>query len=196
MLQLFVCAVAVTALSLAAAVTARKSAERALMDNITGRKRAEGDLGESEERFRATFAQAAVGIAHVAPDGRWLRVNDKLCAIVGYSQEELRERTFQDITHPDDLEADLNFVRRVLACEITTYSMEKRYFHKRQLNEALDLVKQLHGLLPICSYCKKIRDDRNYWHQVEAYITRHTEARFSHSICPDCLANVVHKPGS
>ena len=47
-------------------------------------------------------------------------------------------------------------------------------------------VKQLQGLLPICSYCKKIRNDRNYWEQVEAYIAKHSEARFSHGVCPDC----------
>lgn len=56
----------------------------------------------------------------------------------------------------------------------------------RQLEEALTRVKQLQGLLPICSYCKKIRDDSNYWQQVESYITRHSEAQFSHAICPEC----------
>ena len=87
-------------------------------------------LRESEERFRATFEQVAVGIAHVAPDGRWLRVNRKLCDIVGYTHEELLHKTFQDITHPDDLEADLVSVRKMLAGELSTYSMEKRYFRK------------------------------------------------------------------
>lgn len=87
-------------------------------------------LGESEERFRATFEQAAVGVAHVGLDGGWLRVNRKLCDIVGYRREELLEKTFQDITHPEDLGADLNQLRRLLAGEIGTYSMEKRYFRK------------------------------------------------------------------
>ncbi|CUW38660.1 membrane protein of unknown function(PAS domain,112-232) [Magnetospirillum sp. XM-1] len=80
--------------------------------------------------YDATFDQAAVGIALVAPDGRWLRVNRKLCAIIGYSREELLAKTFQDITHPDDLDADLELVRRMLAKEIDTYTMEKRYLHK------------------------------------------------------------------
>ncbi|HZF59393.1 MAG TPA: PAS domain S-box protein [Rubrobacter sp.] len=88
------------------------------------------ELGESERRFRATFEQAAVGVAHVGTDGRWLRVNDKLCEITGYSREELSGMTFQDITHPDDLGADLDQLRRLLAGEIETYSMEKRYFSK------------------------------------------------------------------
>src|SRR5262249_54865676 len=88
------------------------------------------ELRDSEQRFRVTFDQAAVGIAHVAPDGRWLRVNQKLCDIVGYSREELLQRTFQDITYPDDLNADLKNVQRMLVGEIQTYSMEKRYFQK------------------------------------------------------------------
>ncbi|MFN8498697.1 MAG: PAS domain S-box protein [Anaerolineae bacterium] len=98
--------------------------------DISQRTEAETALVESEERFRATFEQAAVGIAHVAPDGRFLRVNQKLCAIVGYTMDELLARTFQDITHPDDLAADLEYVREMLAGELATYSMEKRYFKK------------------------------------------------------------------
>ena len=61
----------------------------------------------------------------------------------------------------------------------------------RELEEALAQVKQLRGLLPICSYCKKIRGDQNYWQRVEEYVTEHTEARFSHGICPDCWRKVV-----
>jgi phosphoserine phosphatase RsbU/P len=61
----------------------------------------------------------------------------------------------------------------------------------KQLEEALAQVHHLQGLLPICAYCKKIRDDRNYWQQVEAYIARHTAARFTHSICPECYENIV-----
>ena len=61
----------------------------------------------------------------------------------------------------------------------------------KALEEALARVKQLQGLLPICSYCKKIRDDQNYWQQVENYISEHSEAQFSHSICPDCYERRV-----
>jgi sigma-B regulation protein RsbU (phosphoserine phosphatase) len=61
----------------------------------------------------------------------------------------------------------------------------------KALEEALTRVKQLQGLLPICSYCKKIRDDQNYWQQVESYISEHSEAQFSHSICPDCYDRLV-----
>ncbi|MBI3649541.1 MAG: response regulator [Acidobacteria bacterium] len=60
----------------------------------------------------------------------------------------------------------------------------------QELEEALSQVKQLQGILPICSYCKKIRDDENYWQRVESYISKHTETRFSHCICPDCYAAI------
>ena len=60
-----------------------------------------------------------------------------------------------------------------------------------ELEQALARVKHLQGLLPICSYCKKIRNDRNYWQQVEAYITEHSEAIFSHGICPECFEKFV-----
>ncbi len=88
------------------------------------------DLWVSERRFQATFEQAAVGIALVAPDGRWLRVNRKLCDIVGYDQEEMAGMTFQDITHPQDLEADLGLAHQVLEGKIATYDKEKRYIRK------------------------------------------------------------------
>ncbi len=60
-----------------------------------------------------------------------------------------------------------------------------------ELQAALAQVKQLQGILPICAHCKKIRDDQNYWQKVEHYVSEHSEARFSHSICPDCYASIV-----
>lgn len=84
-------------------------------------------LRESEERFRLTFEQAAVGMAHVSPDGRLLRVNQKLAEILGYPAEELQTRTFQELTYPPDLPADLAQLRRLGAREIDQYLIEKRY---------------------------------------------------------------------
>lgn len=89
-------------------------------------------LTAAETRFIATFEQAAVGIAHVGTDGRWLNVNRRCCEILGYSSQELREITFADVTHPDDLEADWKLVRALLAGKRQTYSMEKRYFTKEK----------------------------------------------------------------
>jgi PAS domain S-box-containing protein len=76
---------------------------------------------------RSTFEHAAVGVAHVALDGRFLRVNRKLCDILGYSRDALLRQRFQDLTHRDDLEADLALLKRAIASEIATFSMEKRY---------------------------------------------------------------------
>jgi len=60
-----------------------------------------------------------------------------------------------------------------------------------ELEDALARVRQLRGLLPICSYCKKVRDDKNYWQQVEQYVSDHADVKFSHGICPDCYRSVV-----
>lgn len=87
-------------------------------------------LLESEELYRSTFELAALGVAHVSPEGRWLRVNQKLCQIVGYNQEELRQLTFQEITHPEDLPADLAETAKLLSGELSSFSMKKRYIRK------------------------------------------------------------------
>ncbi len=88
------------------------------------------ELTTAEERFRGAFDAAAIGMALVAPDGRFLQVNDSLCGITGYSKDELLAMTFQEITYPDDLQADLDQAHAVLAGTIRSYRMEKRYFHK------------------------------------------------------------------
>jgi PAS domain S-box-containing protein len=98
--------------------------------DITEHKQLEGELRASEERFRATFEQAAVGLAHMGLDWRWLLVNQRFCDIVGYTREELLAQTFQDITHPDDLQANLECLCRLLTGELQTCTTEKRYIRK------------------------------------------------------------------
>ncbi len=88
------------------------------------------ELAESEERFRVALDHAAIGMALVATDGRFLRVNRALCGIIGYADAELLARTFQEVTHPDDLASDLAHVRQLLTGELDTYQMEKRYVHR------------------------------------------------------------------
>ncbi len=117
---------AVGVLGLISDLTPRRSAERAVSERLE----AESHLRDAEARFRSFFESAPIGEAIVAPDGRFLEVNSALCQIVGYSESELRAKTFQVITHPDDLGADLEFVRQMLAGAIRTYQMEKRYLHK------------------------------------------------------------------
>jgi two-component system, sporulation sensor kinase A len=305
--------------------------------------------------FRSAFDYASIGMALVSPDGTWLEVNDSVCRITGYSREELLQKTFQDITHPDDLEKDLAFLQQLLENRLNHYEMEKRYLHKngqvvwilltvsivrgkdgqgsflisqiqdiserkeielelkrrkttlksvlnntqsvitrlnrefevlyinsavelfigvpaskivgrkfaelanvlahpqvfekavtevfetkrechieterqvngqtvyfithitpeeddhgvfdtvlgvtfnitkiknteKQLRSALAEIKRLQEILPICSYCKNIRDDHDYWHTVENYITSKTDTKFSHSICPECYETEV-----
>ncbi|HTT01006.1 MAG TPA: PAS domain S-box protein [Steroidobacteraceae bacterium] len=87
-------------------------------------------LRESEERFRGAFDNAAIGMALVSPEGRWLKVNQALTRIFGYSEEELRDTTFQAISHPDDLSSNLEYLRRALGGDIDHYELEKRYIHK------------------------------------------------------------------
>ncbi|HYO63874.1 MAG TPA: EAL domain-containing protein [Pyrinomonadaceae bacterium] len=85
---------------------------------------------ESAERFRSAFDYAAIGMALVSSEGRWLQVNRSLCKIVGYSEQELLSTDFLTITHPDDLGTALSSIRQLLKGQIPTYQMEKRYIHK------------------------------------------------------------------
>ena len=98
--------------------------------DITAFKEIEAKLKESEAKFRSAFEDSSIGEALVAPDGKFLQVNNSLCEIVGYGKTELLHKTFQEITHPEDLDLDLNYVRQMLSGEIRTYQIEKRYFQR------------------------------------------------------------------
>lgn len=89
-------------------------------------------LEESETRFRSAFDYAAIGMALVSLEGRWLKVNKSLCEITGYTEEELLKIDFQKITYPDDLQTDLQYVHQLLEGKIITYQMEKRYICKNE----------------------------------------------------------------
>jgi two-component system, cell cycle sensor histidine kinase and response regulator CckA len=101
------------------------------MPDVDARRREDLILREPGEAFVRIFENAPIGEAIVSTDGRWLRVNRALCELVGYSADQLLTMTFQEITHPDDLDADLEYVRQMLDGRIRTYQMEKRYFHKK-----------------------------------------------------------------
>jgi diguanylate cyclase (GGDEF)-like protein/PAS domain S-box-containing protein len=99
-------------------------------DDLTERQAAERRAGLAERGFEAAFHAAPHGVAIVGLDGTFLHVNQKLAAIVGYSVDELRDLTFQEITHPEDLGADLTQVEGLLSGALDTYEMEKRYYTK------------------------------------------------------------------
>lgn len=115
-------------------LTQQKQAEQALAEALETKEKevveSVYELKEAERLHTALFNKAAIGIARVGLDGSWLEVNHKLCQIVGYSKEELLARTFQDITHPDDLNLDLEHVNQLLAGRGDEYTMEKRYIRK------------------------------------------------------------------
>ena len=99
----------------------------AVVEDITERKRVEQELQESEQRFRAIFEQAAVGVAVIeTPTGRYLSVNQRMCEINRRTREEMLKLTFMDVTHPDDLQDDLNQMEDLKAGKISSFNMEKR----------------------------------------------------------------------
>ncbi|UTW06122.1 PAS domain S-box protein [Pseudomonas benzenivorans] len=99
--------------------------------DISERKAVEDQLKLSQQRFSSAFSTAPQGMALVSPQGHWLEVNDQLCHMLGYSREELLRTDFQHITHPDDLQLDLQNVEDLLLGRINAYQMEKRYLNKR-----------------------------------------------------------------
>lgn len=108
----------------------RVTGNEGFVRDISERMRSQEALCESEETNRITFEQAAVGIAHVAADGRWLRVNDRLCDIVGYTREEMMGLRFYDVTRPDDMNLTQVLIRQILAGVADSFSEEKRYIRK------------------------------------------------------------------
>jgi PAS domain S-box-containing protein len=203
-----------------------------LSRDITERKRAEEKLIDSEARLRSYFELPLIGVAITTLDKGWLEVNSTICDMLGYSKEELTGTTWAQLTHPEDLDADLEQFQRILSGEIDTYFMEKRFIRKDgdiiwtelsvgcvrkpegsvkytvallqdiskrkqvqkersdliiKLQDSIAQIRTLSGLIPICSSCKKIRDDKGYWNEVERYIGQHSEAEFTHGICPDCM---------
>jgi PAS domain S-box-containing protein len=149
-----------------------------VIEDISQRKAAETALHESEERFRATFEQAAVGITIVARDGRFLSVNQKLADMVGYSRRELEELRFQDITYDDDLELNLALRRPMVENEAPAYAMEKRYVHKNgsivwvhvtasRARDAVGVAGYSIGIIQDITARKQLEDELNHAQRME-----------------------------
>ena len=111
-------------------------------------------LRESEERFRATFEQSAVGMAHVANDGRWLRANRKLCEMLGYTQAEMQSLTLQDVVYSKDVLAEFEQARKLSSGKIEHYSTEQRYIRKDggivPVRLTVNAVRNPNGKLKFC----------------------------------------------
>ncbi len=109
--------------------------------DITLRRQSEAALVLSEERFKGAFENSSVAMAIIDLDGKWLRNNKRMAELFGYTSEELSQLRYQDLTYPDDLEADLLLVNATLEGMIDSYQVEKRYFHKSE--------NIVHGLLSV-----------------------------------------------
>jgi PAS domain S-box-containing protein len=166
------------------------------------RVRAEGALREtnqllerSEQRFRNAFDHAGIGMALVGLDGRWLQVNRGLSRILGYEQEELLTRTFQDITHPADLNADLAHVQDLLQGRASSYHMEKRYFHRAghivYVRLTVSLVRDPAGApLHFISQLEDITETRQF---VASLAAARDEALAASRLKSEFLANMSHE---
>ncbi|WP_437285527.1 PAS domain S-box protein [Sorangium sp. So ce406] len=132
--------------------------------DIAQRKRDAQALRESEERFRLTFENAPIGMAIVGLDGRFIRVNHVFCEIVGYAVDELSRLRFQDITHANDVDTDVELVERLRRGEIPRYQLAKRYVHKNG------------AIIPVVLHASVVRDEKgepiHYIAQVEDVTAR------------------------
>lgn len=108
----------------------QRRTRRQLEHALTAQRAADAELRRTSKVFAAAFENAPIGMALVAVTGHWLRVNAAVCEILGYTPEHLLRTNFQELTHPDDLQADLHCVQDLLAGKIRRYQMDKRYFHK------------------------------------------------------------------
>lgn len=146
--------------------------------DISSRKQAEESLKEEKKMFYSTFEQAAVGITHIAPDGKFIKLNQRFCDIVGYLKEELIQKELKDITHPDDLNADALFIKQMLDNEIKTYSLEKRYLKKDNsvvwIKMTVSLVRDESGQ---SKYFISVIDDISNRKKAEAQVAELNELR-------------------
>ncbi len=154
---------------------------------ITERQQLEDELRASEQRFRITFEQTAVGLAHVALDGRWILVNRKLCDIVGYTCEELLERTFHSVMLPEDLPQAFAHAQRLITGELETFVQEMRHVRKDGsliwVNLTVTLVRDTAGM-PL--YFLAVTEDRTDRKQAE-------QQRLMHQLKDQFIVNVNHE---
>jgi PAS domain S-box-containing protein len=164
----------------------------------------------ADPAFRVIFEDAPFGIAVVDRELRIVDVNAAYCELLGYAKEELLKRSVPEITHPEDRQRDIEFVQLLLAGRLPRYKAEKRYITKSGqvvwanltvtplraeggkphyvfgMIENITDRKLLRQFLPVCSSCKKVRDERGLWSEVGAYLREHASTRVAEELCPDC----------
>lgn len=161
-----------------------------LQDEINQRRQVEEALRDSEARFRAIFQQAAVGITQVDSSGHFLQVNQRFCDILGYTEAELVGRTFHEITHPDDAKADQAYIAQIVAGQMQTFSLEKRYIRKdgqvRWANVSVSVVRKRESTP---NYFIRVVEDITKRKQVQEVLTqREWEFRTLLEHSPDIIA--------
>jgi two-component system sporulation sensor kinase A len=168
---------------------------------------------DKEVLFSHTFQFAAIGMALVGLDGKWLKVNPALCELVGYSEEELLTTTFQAITHPEDLEEDLSYIGELVQGNIYAYQMEKRYYHKLgheiwillngtlvrdEQGEPLYLIKQIQDITQRKQAESQLRESEQRYrllaeHSLDA-IVRFSPDFIIHYVSPACQTLFGYEP--
>lgn len=144
-------------------------ASMSVIVDVTERRRMEDKLRASEARFRVTFEQAAVGMAHVSLEGRFFLVNQKLCNIFGYAEDELYQMSCDDLTHPDDRTVIARETQRIMAGEISSFVLEKRCIHKNGTVVWITLTSALvHGAHHEPLYFVDVIEDISARKQIEA----------------------------
>ncbi|GFO60261.1 hypothetical protein GMST_25860 [Geomonas silvestris] len=165
-----------------------------ILTDVTSRKQAEEQLKESEERFRNTFEQAAVGICHLTLKGGLIRINRRFCEILGYSQEELLGRVLDEIIHPEDLAPEHDNVERLLNREIDSYSMELRHLKKEGapvwVNFSMSLVRNRAGEP---RYFAAMIEDISAKREAEALRQERDLVQASSRAMSQLLANMSHE---
>ncbi|GFO68252.1 hypothetical protein GMLC_18310 [Geomonas limicola] len=165
-----------------------------ILTDITSRKRAEEQLKESEERFRNTFEQAAVGICHLSLKGGLIRINRRFCEILGYPQEELLGRVLDEIIHPEDVAPEHDNVERLLNREIDSYSMELRHLKKDGtpvwVNFSMSLVRNRAGEP---RYFAAMIEDMTAKREAEALRQERDLVQASSRAMSQLLANMSHE---
>jgi two-component system, NarL family, sensor histidine kinase UhpB len=167
---------------------------KALIEEIEARKESERALLDSEEKYRAIFEQAPVGIAHIGLDGKWSKTNQKFAQIVGYSPEELVLLSYVDLTHPDDLPQSLELDKQVIEDNTVSISFEKRYIRKDGeyvwVNVTRSAIRSQSG---ITLYYLSIIEDISHRKQSEAALrelTRHLQTAREDERA--CIAREIH----